>query len=318
MNVKNQLLKLLLDNRGNFVSGGQIAASLGVSRTSIWKAINALKEEGYEIEAITNKGYCLANNNDILEASEITKLLPNLPFNIKTHKEVTSTNTLLREAAINGASEFSCIIAEYQSAGRGRLGRNFHSPMNTGLYMSILLRPNFKPEEATLLTPLVAVALCQAIETTLNLTPKIKWVNDVFVNNKKVSGILTEAALSLELNTLDYVIIGIGINIYEPTEGFPDELKNIATSLLSEKKDNIRNILTAEILKNIHDLYINFNDKSFINSYKSHSLVIGKEIKYQEKTAKAIDIDENCHLIVKDDLGNINTLKSGEISIKIQ
>ena len=201
METKEALLSLLEQNRGTYFSGGEIARRLSVSRTSVWKAVNRLREEGYVISAVPNRGYCLADSTDILSAQGIQKYLEPVCQRLELHvlQETGSTNTLLREKAGQGAAEGCTVIAGSQTSGRGRLGRHFYSPSSTGVYLSLLLRPErLAPSEAVKITTLAAVAACEAIEEVSGRRPGIKWVNDIFMDGKKVSGILTEASLDLE------------------------------------------------------------------------------------------------------------------------
>ena len=225
-NTKSQVLELLTENSGKFFSGEEIATELGVSRNAVWKAVNSLKFEGYKIEAVKNKGYALSSTTDVISVKGIKKYLKS-DLDIEVYKEVTSTNTMLKERGSQGAKEGQVIIANMQTAGRGRIGRTFHSPSDTGIYMSILLRPtDLIPQDAVKITTLAAVCACEAIENVSGKSAAIKWVNDIFMDGLKVCGILTEAAMSLESGNLDYVVLGIGLNAYEPEGGFPEESYN--------------------------------------------------------------------------------------------
>ena len=225
METKEALLSLLEQNRGTYFSGGEIARRLSVSRTSVWKAVNRLREEGYVISAVPNRGYCLADSTDILSAQGIQKYLEPVCQRLELHvlQETGSTNTLLREKAGQGAAEGCTVIAGSQTSGRGRLGPAF--------LFSLLHRRLFKPaaasgaagsSEAVKITTLAAVAACEAIEEVSGRRPGIKWVNDIFMDGKKVSGILTEASLDLENEKIHFIVLGIGINVYPPEGGFPD------------------------------------------------------------------------------------------------
>ena len=224
MSVKDEVLKELENNKGDYISGGQLADNLGVSRNSVWKAIKALEKSGYEINAIPNKGYCLAEKNDILSSYSIKQHLKNPHLDISVFSSVTSTNTILKEMAEQGAKEGTVIIAEEQTAGRGRTGKQFYSPKGTGIYISILLRPDIPAEESLFLTTSAAVATARAIEDVSDKRALIKWVNDIYLEDKKACGILTEGAFNVETGKLDYAIVGIGINVCIPDGGFPDNI----------------------------------------------------------------------------------------------
>ena len=248
MLIKGKVLKILEENKGKNISGEEIAKKLNISRTSIWKAINALRSEGYTINAVTNKGYSLATNTDFISKEGISLYLNNeySKIDIYTYKLVSSTNDVAKTLALNGAKHGTVIISEEQSVGKGRLGRVFYSPANTGIYMSIILRPNLTAMDSVLITTSASVAICNAIQKVTGIECQIKWINDIYLNNKKVGGILTEASTNFESGTIDYLILGIGLNFNKPKESFPKELETIASSLFSNNNGNInRNILCA-------------------------------------------------------------------------
>ena len=323
MSVKDEVLKELENNKGDYISGGQLADNLGVSRNSVWKAIKALEKSGYEINAIPNKGYCLAEKNDILSSYSIKQHLKNPHLDISVFSSVTSTNTILKEMAEQGAKEGTVIIAEEQTAGRGRIGKQFYSPKGTGIYISILLRPDIPAEESLFLTTSAAVATARAIEDVSDKRALIKWVNDIYLEDKKTCGILTEGAFNVETGKLDYAIVGIGINVCIPDGGFPDNIKDIATAIFDKQTDSInkRIILIANLLDYFMEYYKDFKSKSYVKEYIERSMIIGKTITVIEgsKTsiAKAIDIDKNCRLKVQFEDGTTKWLSSGEVSTKI-
>ncbi len=323
MSVKDEVLKELENNKGDYISGGQLADNLGVSRNSVWKAIKALEKSGYEINAIPNKGYCLAEKNDILSSYSIKQHLKNPHLDISVFSSVTSTNTILKEMAEQGAKEGTVIIAEEQTAGRGRTGKQFYSPKGTGIYISILLRPDIPAEESLFLTTSVAVATARAIEDVSDKRALIKWVNDIYLEDKKTCGILTEGAFNVETGKLDYAIVGIGINVCIPDGGFPDNIKDIATAIFDKQTDSInkRSILIANLLDYFMEYYKDFKSKSYVKEYIERSMIIGKTITVIEgsktSVAKAIDIDKNCRLKVQFEDGTTKWLSSGEVSTKI-
>ena len=235
---------------------------------------------------------------------------------------VTSTNTELIGMAKKGAKEGTVLIASEQTAGKGRTGKSFYSPEGSGVYLSILLRPDFKPEDALFLTTIAAVATAKAIESVSDKEAKIKWVNDVYLDNKKVCGILTEAALSSDMEKLDYAVVGIGINLSPPEGGFPDDIKNIATTVFDESCDsNTRKELFYDLLDFFMDYYENFETNSHLEEYINRSCILGDMItiykgnmKYK---ARAIDIDSKCRLKIEDENGNESLLSYGEVSIDI-
>lgn len=240
-------------------------------------------------------------------------------YNILYFDTVSSTNTLLRQMADNGANDSIVLIAERQTAGKGRLGRSFFSPSDTGIYISILILPKKEIKNPVFITTYAAVAACKAIEKATDCKPQIKWVNDIIIDGKKVCGILTESVF--ESGKMKYAIMGIGFNVFYPDSGFPDEIAEIAGAVCKEKKDGLREEIAAEFL-NLFSLTMNYD--SFFDDYKSRNITVGKKVEVfntangSAYTATVIDIDENCCLIVTDENGNIRTLSSGEIKIKLQ
>ena len=236
--------------------------------------------------------------------------------------ETDSTNRYLKELAVKGAAEGTVIIANRQSAGRGRLGRSFFSPEEKGIYMSILLRPEIPLERSVLITSMAAVAVARAIEHVCGITAKIKWVNDIFLNNKKACGILTEAGINAVTGTLDYAVLGIGINV--GFMKFPEELKKIATSISNECGFVVsKEVLIDEVLKELEEWYPTLLDGSFLEESKKRSLLLGKEILVLDERvqggsypAKAVDINELGNLIIERE-GSIQVLNSGEVSIRV-
>lgn len=326
MELKYSVLQVLEEKRGQAVSGEALAQELQVSRSAIWKAVKSLRQQGIEITAGTNKGYVLSVDNNSLSAAGISAVLGESRYIIETQKMVTSTNTVLKEMAHQGAKEYTVLVAEEQSAGKGRFGRRFESPKGTGIYLSVLLRPQMKAEDALFITTSAAVAVARAIEN-LSQKPdsvKIKWVNDLFIDNKKVCGILTEAALDFESGGLEYAVLGIGINI-SPSKEISEKLKNIAGSVFEKDIPNSRNRLTAEVLKELSkqlDSSHSSVNQECIDEYRSRSLlnnkmvtVISGAVSYP---AKVIEIDDRARLVVELEDGERKTLSSGEVSLSLQ
>lgn len=324
MRTKDQLLALLESRRGVFVSGEEIAEKLAVSRTAIWKAVNSLRNAGYEIHAVQNKGYCLDAATDVLSEGGIRKYLRPMDevLSIEVMSAVSSTNALLRDQANFGMPEGTILIANAQERGRGRLGRSFFSPANTGVYMSLLLRPNvLSARDATRITTMAAVAACQAVEEISGREAGIKWVNDIYMDGKKVCGILTEASLDLESGSMDYVILGVGINAYEPEAGFPEEIAHIAGAVFRESREDGKNKLAAAFLNHFFAIYRGENLWDYGETYRQKSIVLGRKIGILtaegQKEAMALDIDGECRLIVRYQDGSVAQLSSGEISVRI-
>lgn len=324
MNVKQRVLAVLEENKGKNISGSDLADALAVSRNAIWKSVKALQEEGYRIKAVTNKGYSLSDENDILSAQSIRPYLSGRTesLRIEVKKSVTSTNTVLKEYAAKGEAEGKLLIAEEQTSGRGRLGRSFFSPANTGIYMSVLLRPKLTVEDSLFITTAAAVAVARAIETITGVRAEIKWVNDIFCSGKKVCGILTEAGIDFESGGLEYAVLGIGINVARPGEGFPSELEDIITGVFGKGQygSDVRSRLIAEVMNIFWDYYDNISRKTFLKEYRERSFLLGKEVNVitgnSTKQAVALDIDDDARLVVKMADGEIKALSSGEVSVK--
>lgn len=323
MTVKQQVLKALEEHKGDSLSGEALAEAMGVSRAAVHKAIKALREEGYQIQAVTNRGYSLSADSNMMSPEGISACLaPELSgLPIYLYKTVDSTNNVAKKLALEGADHGTAILAFHQSKGKGRLGRTFISPANTGIYMSILLKPSFDMSRSVLITTAASVAVVRAIEKVCGKRPEIKWVNDIYENGKKVCGILTEGITDFESGQIEYLILGIGINC--STEGFSQDLLNIAGAL---EGNFSKNQLAAEVLNQVMPLVDHLEDRTFIEDYKRHSMVIGKDVKvykggYEEGAyaplARVLDIDENGGLMVLYSDGSRETLSSGEISIRL-
>lgn len=324
MAVKYEILKIFEKGKGVFYSGEELASVLGVSRNAVWKAVRQLEADGYKFDAVSGKGYRLSADSDVLSEWGIKKYLGDCAdkFNLKIYKTISSTNTVLKEMATDGAPEGTILIASEQTAGRGRMNRKFYSPTGTGLYMSILLRPRLNAEESLFITTAAAVATARAIEEISGQTAGIKWVNDIFLNEKKVCGILTEASFDMESGGLEYAISGIGINITPPSEGFPDEIKDVATAVFDgvTPPQDAKNRIAAGIIKYFTEYYENLPKHAFLNEYVRRSIVVGRDItvigRGEPRPAKALEIDDNCNLRVRYEDGTEDTLSSGEVSIK--
>lgn len=320
MSTKQSIVCILEQNIGACVSGADIAALLGVSRNSVWKAIRELRLDGYSINATTNKGYTLATTSDILSPQGIGVFLsdPSLVAGIQVFRSLSSTNQKAKQLAIDGATAPAIIIAEEQTAGKGRMGRSFFSPQKSGIYMSILLRPHLSAKDSTLITTAASVAVCRAIKSTIGEAASIKWVNDIVFRGKKVCGILTEAVTNFEDGTIDYIVLGIGVNVV--TADFPTDIRQVAGALLTAQDKGVtRNQIAAAILNELFLILENLESREFMSEYRSLSAVIGKDVEVIEHTctytAKAIGISDDGGLIVKTSEGT-KTLMSGEISIR--
>ena len=320
MTIKEQILKILEESKGGFVSGEEIAERLYVSRNAVWKGINALKNDGHIITAVTNKGYCLSEKSNVFTAQSVyANLTSDLreKLSISVVPVVGSTNTELKALAEKGGADGTVLIASEQTAGRGRLGRSFYSPKDTGLYMSILLRPDLSAQDALYITTCAAVSAAQAIDTAAGVKSEIKWVNDIYLNGKKVCGILTEASIDFEGGGLNYAVLGVGINL--STTDFPEDLKDIAASVSAESAD-LRSVISAELLKNFYTYYENLCEHEFLPEYRRRSMLTGKDISFirgnDTFNGTVEGIDDEVRLVVRLENGETAAFSSGEVQLK--
>lgn len=329
--VKEKVLHILHEHRGTYYSGQELAEQLTVSRTAVWKAINGLREEGYHISGSTKLGYTMDVTTDILSSDAILNGLnqeANAFYQLQCLATVDSTNNAVREQGVQGTAEGLCVIAEEQTAGRGRKGRAFYSPDATGLYLSILLRPSLSFQDATLITTAAAVAGAKACEVANDMLSagdvQIKWVNDLFLHGKKISGILTEAFLSMETGELDYAIMGIGFNLCPPKDGWPDNISHVAGSLFDKEcPSGTRNLMASTFLNEFYKIYHLLPDVGYMKEYRSRQLAMGKEVSLLSADgtsvqAKVMDVDDRGQLVVRlAGSSEMTTVNSGEISIKM-
>lgn len=320
--TKDAVRKLLWQNADSYVSGAELAKKLAVTRTAVWKAIEQLRAEGYAIESVTNRGYRLSSKSDVLSEEGLRRYLQNPAVTPRVYASISSTNTVLKTMAAEGAPEGLALIAGEQTAGRGRMGRSFYSPADSGLYLSLLLRPKIPAAEAVRITAAAAVAVCEAIEELSGLETQIKWVNDVLVAGKKVCGILTEAALDCESGQLNYAVVGIGINTAVPAGDFPPELRQIAGAIFGEEKPpELRCRLAASVLDRLMDCYARLEDPVVFENYRRRSLVPGKPINIlapgkEPEPALALDLAPDFGLLVRLPDGSTRKLNSGEVSVR--
>lgn len=323
--LQEKVLYILEKNRGKVITGGEISRQLGVSRNAVWKAINSLKQNGNNIESLPNKGYRLAVDSDGLCKQIIQEMLTTekIGSRIQLLETIDSTNTYLKQQDLSNMQEGFVVLADEQTGGRGRLNRFFFSPKHSGVYLSVLLKPNLPPEKSRLLTICAAVAVSNALHKVCGVISQIKWVNDIFVGGKKICGILTEASLSAEMQSLDYVIVGIGINTGE----IPEEIEDIATSVLEVTGEKgFRNKLVAEILNQLEEVYFAYllsgKESEILSAYSEKLIYINEKVlvKMYDETfaATVLGIDDTGSLIVKNDEGQVLHINTGEIYRKSQ
>lgn len=322
MDTKTAVLRLLEENKTTALSGQQIADRLGVSRAAVWKAVKSLASEGYSISATTNKGYMLTGKSDIVSVEGIRAALPerykNLPLEVK--QSTVSTNIDVGAAAANGAPHGTTTVSLEQKSGQGRLGKTFCSPRG-GVYFSTLIRPTLSIEKAVMITPAAAVAVHKAITEVLGLPVSIKWVNDIYMNGRKVVGISTQAQADIAVGGISGIIVGIGINYNTAQTDFSPELKDKAGSLFYENAPAKRNELLAATIANLLDLSKDLTDKSYMDYYRKHNLAIGARVDYEidKETKSGIveNIDDNGSLIIHEDgKSEKRRLSCGEISVR--
>ncbi|MEG0296666.1 MAG: biotin--[acetyl-CoA-carboxylase] ligase [Clostridium sp.] len=319
--MKYSLLSIL-KNSNDYVSGELISTELGVTRASIWKYIKSLKSEGYIIEGISNKGYKLISSPEIINEFEIKSNLETtfIGHNIFHFASIDSTNKKAKELAKKDAIDGSLIISDEQSIGKGRFDRTWISPKG-GLWLSLILRPLISPQDASKLTMLAAASLHKTLEE-FNIDINIKWPNDLLIKGKKFSGILTE--MNGDMDKINYIVLGIGINTNIDEDIIPNELKDKSTSLKIETGKSISNIdVLCTFLKNFESDYIDFTNTldltTTINLFRKHSNIINKNVTVHtirnSFNAKCIDIDSDGNLVLIDDDGNTVIQNSGEISL---
>lgn len=315
---REKILKLLEDNENTHISGQSIAKTLDISRNAVWKHVNALRAEGYLILS-EKSGYMLKAPTGTICLRELKKHLKET-VKIELFPSLPSTNTFAI-SSIDSDTKPRLIIALEQTAGRGRLEKKFASPRNSGIYMTLLLPNKIANDKISLVTAMTSVAVCKAITDKTQNRCKIKWVNDIFLNDKKVCGILTEGVNSLELGKISHLAIGIGINT--DSCAIPLELKDIATALNVEELN--KNVLIYEIVANILTLYNQLakGDISFLDYYRKHSLILGKSIRYKKAlsdevfTGDAVSISDDGSLNIRLTDGTVQNVVSGEISVMI-
>lgn len=304
--MKEKVLAFLKSHKGEFVSGEAISNTLGVTRASVWKTINKIKSEGYSIESIASKGYRLDSSSGVYNQAEIEQRLEANALWKTVHyfDQLDSTNDYAKQIGLSYEGKGTLIVADIQTKGRGRLGRMWESPSQTGIWMSLLVKPDFAPSHASKLTQLAALAVSRGIRNICQIDNHIKWPNDIHIQDKKVCGILTE--MSAELSGINYLVIGIGINVN--MESFSEELATTATSLMFETGVKYNRLdLLAECVREFEALYLQFEKTLSLEGVRRqlivHSNIIGHKViihhNNQVIEAQAVDIDENGNLIVE-------------------
>lgn len=321
--MKKKIIMVLKANRGEYVSGQMLSDQLKVSRTSISKYMTSLKEEGYEIESVSRKGHKLISSPDVLTKEEISEHLKTQTIGntIYYYNTLDSTNRLSKDIAMD-EDEGTVIIANQQSDGRGRLGREWTSPSGTGIWMSIIVKPKINPMDASKVTQITAASVYNAM-ADMGIETSIKWPNDIILNGKKIAGILTE--MTSEMMQINYMVIGIGINVNLDIEDIPENIREKASSLKIETGQDIdRKELVGRILNNFEYFYkkliLSGDIAEAIEICKSKSILIGKNIRVISRSSEverlATGLTDSGELIVEDEFGNKETIISGEVSVR--
>jgi BirA family transcriptional regulator, biotin operon repressor / biotin---[acetyl-CoA-carboxylase] ligase len=315
--MDDKILNIFRASNGEFISGEEISEKLKVSRAAVWKHIERLREEGYDIAGEPHVGYRLMGTPDKLIPEEISYRLgtKTIGKRIHSYESTGSTNDIAQKLAESGSPEGTAVFSEGQSKGRGRLGREWSSPKGKGIYLSLILRPKISPTHASKITLMSAIAVAAAIRKITDLTALIKWPNDIMVNGHKVCGILTE--MSAEVNTVKYVVIGIGINVNTDRERLPKG----ASSLKSELGETVSRVeLTQELLREIEHQYRLFREEGFeqiITGWRNLSYMLGERVsvKCQDKKIEgyAVDLDLNGALVIRLDSGFTENVTAGDV-----
>ena len=319
--MREKILEVILDNEKEFISGEELSKKLGISRTAIWKHIRILRSQGYNIESVNKKGYRLVDEpTDLLNPQNIYRNLKTkfIGKNVLHFETIDSTNDYDKKIG-NELRDGSVIISEEQTKGKGRLGRVWESKAGEGIWMSIILKPNIIPNKAPFITLIAGASIVKALNI-LGVDAKIKWPNDITINNKKLSGILTE--LSAEIERVNYIVVGIGMNVKDTD--FEEELQDKATSLYKENYNVSRVDIVKEILCQFEKLYLDYiekdDKKEVLDICRQYSAIINKEIYVikndQKELVDCIGINEEGNLIIKNKYGNLEEIMSGEVSIR--
>lgn len=324
---KSAILALLRNNK-DFVSGQQLCERFQVSRTAVWKIINQLKEEGYQIEAVSRKGYRLLESPDVLSKSEIASRLETVwaGQNLYYFDETGSTNADAKRLAEEGAPHGTTVVADMQKNGRGRRGRTWQSPAGKAVYMTILLKPDFAPDKASMLTLVMALGVAEAVEEMTGLETGIKWPNDIVVNRRKVCGILTEMEMNVESDYIQYVVCGVGINVNndDPKE-FPAQIEKTATSLKIEAGQTVkRAALIERVLAHFEQNYDKFVTKGdlsdLLEKYEWYLLNRNSQVRVLDPqgvySGIARGISPAGELLVEKEDGTVAKVYAGEVSVR--
>lgn len=322
---REKVLQLLREQEG-YLSGEALSKELSLSRAAVWKAVESLRKDGYEIEARTGLGYRLTGVPDALTEREIRRYLGAgelLGQELHCLDNIDSTNTYAKKLAMNGAPNGTVVIANHQTAGRGRMGRQFQSPGDKGIYLTVLLRPSLPPQRLMPVTAMAGVAVCDAVEKVCGVRPGLKWPNDPVIGNRKLCGVLTEMSLEGETGQVQYLVLGIGINVGQQDADFTPDVAQIATSLnRCLGREVCRAELAAALIRELERLYLTLlaGDLSeYLTAYRRDCVNLGKTVQLlgeEREVVTAVDIDEEFGLVVRTESGAEKTVRSGEVSVR--
>lgn len=325
---RQAVLTYLRTREGEFLSGEELSRQLGLSRTAVWKAVDALRREGYTIEARTGLGYRLAAAPDALTEAEIRNRLGAVDTVGRTllcFDAIDSTNNYAKQLGMTGGEDGTVVVANCQTAGRGRMDRSFQSPRDKGIYLTALLRPEVPMERLMSVTAMAGVAVCEAVEQVCGVRPLLKWPNDPVLGGKKLCGILTELSLEAETGRLQSLVLGIGLNVLQTPEDFSPEIREIATSLAQALGHPVsRPALAAAEIEALDRLYtaLRTGDLSpYLAAYRRDCVNLGKTVQLigpdgSRETAEALDIAGDFGLVVRTAAGERKTVRSGEVSVR--
>ncbi len=311
----------LLHGEG-YVSGQELSRRLGISRAAVWKSIDSLRRDGYVIDARTGSGYRLLAAPDSLAEREIRRRLAVPCPELRCFEEIDSTSSYLKREALAGAPDGTVAVANFQSAGRGRMTRAFQSPPGKGVYLSILLRPQLPAAQLMGVTGMTAVAVCTAVERSAGVRPQIKWTNDLVLGGRKICGILTEMAVESETGLAQYLVIGAGVNVSQGPEDFSPEVSEMATSLAQEGRPVSRAVLAAAMIEELNRLAgaLGGDITPWVEAYRRDCVNLGRPVRLlwedRQTRAQALDIDGQFGLVVQLPDGRETTVRTGEVSVR--
>ena len=324
---RQTVLALLRQREGEYLSGEELSRQLGLSRTAVWKAVDALRKEGYTIEARTGLGYRLSGAPDALTETEIRRFLgptEHVGRELRCFDEIDSTNNYAKQLAAAGGTDGTVVVANCQTSGRGRMDRSFQSPRDKGIYLTVLLRPDLPTERLMPVTALAGVAVCRAVEQVCGVRPGLKWPNDPVLDGRKLCGILTELSVEAETGRLQYLVLGIGINVLHTAEDFSPDVAAMATSLAMELGRPVsRPALAAALIGELDKLYTSLRAgdlSDYLAEYRRDCVNLGKTVQLLSpagrETVTAVGIDPEFGLVVRRPDGTEKTVRSGEVSVR--